>query len=95
MLLFGPGIYIEELPAGDRTIVGVSTSITAFVGVADRGDPNVPTHVRSYAEFEGAFGTFSTANTLAYAVSDYFANGGSHAVIVRLNRKEGRLPKSK
>ena len=29
-----PGVYIEELPSGVRTIVGVATSITAFVAVA-------------------------------------------------------------
>src|SRR5437870_3177673 len=27
-----PGVYIEELPSAVRTIVGVSTSVTAFVG---------------------------------------------------------------
>ena len=27
-----PGVYIEEVPSGVRTIVGVSTSVTAFVG---------------------------------------------------------------
>src|SRR5215211_6063733 len=28
-----PGVYIEELPSGVRTIVGVSTSLTAFGGL--------------------------------------------------------------
>ena len=27
-----PGVYIEELPSSVRTIVGVPTSVTAFVG---------------------------------------------------------------
>ena len=27
-----PGVYIEEVPSGVRTITGVATSITAFVG---------------------------------------------------------------
>lgn len=27
-----PGIYIEEIPNGVRTITGVATSITAFIG---------------------------------------------------------------
>jgi len=26
-----PGVYIEEIPSGVRTITGVSTSVTAFV----------------------------------------------------------------
>ena len=32
-----PGVYIEEVPSGVRTITGVATSITAFVGRALRG----------------------------------------------------------
>ena len=27
-----PGVYIEEIPSGVRTITGVATSITAFLG---------------------------------------------------------------
>jgi phage tail sheath protein FI len=27
-----PGVYIEELPSGVRTITSVSTSVTAFLG---------------------------------------------------------------
>ena len=34
-----PGVYIEEAPSGVRTIVGVTTSVTAFVGAAPRGPP--------------------------------------------------------
>ena len=31
-----PGVYIEEVPSGVRTITGVATSITAFVGRAKK-----------------------------------------------------------
>ena len=34
-----PGVYIEEVPSGVRTITGVATSITAFAGWAPKG-PN-------------------------------------------------------
>ena len=27
-----PGVYIEEVPSGVRSITGVATSITAFIG---------------------------------------------------------------
>jgi phage tail sheath protein FI len=36
-----PGVYIEEIPSGVRTITGVATSITGFVGRALRG-PQLP-----------------------------------------------------
>ena len=29
-----PGVYIEEIPSGVRTITGVATAITAFIGRA-------------------------------------------------------------
>ena len=32
-----PGVYIEEVPSGVRTISGVATSITAFVGWLAKG----------------------------------------------------------
>jgi phage tail sheath protein FI len=32
-----PGVCIEELPSGVRTITGVATSITAFIGRTVRG----------------------------------------------------------
>ncbi len=32
-----PGVYVQEVPSGVRTITGVSTSITAFIGPTKRG----------------------------------------------------------
>jgi phage tail sheath protein FI len=32
-----PGVYIQEIPSGVRTITGVATSITAFIGPRIRG----------------------------------------------------------
>ena len=36
-----PGVYIEEIPSGVRTITGVATSITTFIGWADQGPTSV------------------------------------------------------
>jgi hypothetical protein len=83
------GIYIEELPRGARVIGGVSTSITAFVGRTSRGPTNVPWAVTSYVEFENDFGGPGDTNPLAYAVDDFFANGGIEALIVRAVRGDG------
>jgi phage tail sheath protein FI len=46
-----PGVYIEEIPCGVRTITGVATSIAAFIGRARSGpknDPVVITTIRAY-----------------------------------------------
>jgi phage tail sheath protein FI len=79
-----PGVYIEELSSGVRTIVGVATSITAFVGRAQRGPTNDPTIINSFGDFERTFGGLQAEYLLSYAVRDYFLNGGAQAIIVRL-----------
>ena len=83
-----PGVYIEEVPSGVRTITGVATSITAFVGRTVKGPLDEPVRVQSYAEFERRFGGLWRASPLSYAVSHYFAHGGSDALIVRVATDE-------
>ena len=51
-----PGVYIEEIPSGVRTITGVATSITAFIGRAPRGPVNRPVRVQGFAEYTRIFG---------------------------------------
>lgn len=79
-----PGVYIEELPSGVHTITGVATSITAFVGRAMMGPVNVPTVINSYADFDNMFGGLWANSMMSFAVNDFYQNGGSQAVIVRL-----------
>lgn len=81
-----PGVYIEEIPSGVRTIAGVATSITAFIGRARRGPVNEPIRIQSFGDFERIFGGLWIHSTLSYAVQHYFLNGGSDAVIVRVVR---------
>ncbi len=83
-----PGVYIEEIPSGVRTIVGVATSITAFVGSAPRGATNMPTLVNNFGEFERAFGPLRVNDLLGYSVRHFFLNGGTEALIVRVADKE-------
>ncbi|MEO7360490.1 MAG: phage tail sheath subtilisin-like domain-containing protein, partial [Gemmatimonadaceae bacterium] len=83
-----PGVYIEEVPSGVRTITGVPTSVTAFLGRTSRGPVNAATLVTSYADFERGFGGLAPAFPLTYAVRDFYQNGGSTAVIVRLFNPE-------
>ena len=78
-----PGVYITEIPSGSRTIVGVATSITAFVGAASRGPADVPVTIFSFADFERTFGGLSRASGLGYAVRDFYQNGGGEATSPR------------
>ncbi len=79
-----PGVYVEEVPSGVHTIIGVATSITAFVGRAARGPADEATTINSFADFERGFGGLSTLSTMSFAVRDFYLNGGSQAVIVRV-----------
>lgn len=84
-----PGVYVEEIPSGVRTISGVATSITAFVGRAPRGpvdtDPKSPVRLTSYADYERQFGGLSNDSPMSFSVFQYFNNGGSDALVVRVH----------
>lgn len=79
-----PGVYVEEIPSGVRTIVGVPTSVAAFIGRAARGPVNDAFVVNNFGDFERTFGGLGTDYPMSYAVNDFFLNGGGQAVIVRL-----------
>ncbi len=81
-----PGVYIEEIPSGVRSITGVATSITAFIGSALRGEENEPILVQSFAEYTRTFGSLSRRHPMGFAVSQFFLNGGRDALIVRVTR---------
>jgi uncharacterized protein len=80
-----PGVYIEEVPSGVRTITGVATSITAFIGRARRGPTDLPRRIQSFAEFDREYGGLWSESPMTYAVQQYFLNGGADALIVRVH----------
>jgi Bacteriophage tail sheath protein len=79
-----PGVYIEEVPSGVRTITGVATAITAFIGRAPRGDVNTPVRVQNFGDYTRAFGGLSLDSPASFAVQQFFNNGGTDAIIVRV-----------
>ena len=85
-----PGVYIQEVPSGVRTITGVATSITAFVGRAAAGpictasNTDPPPMLTSFADYERSFGGLNVATPMSYAVRDFYLNGGTMALIVRV-----------
>jgi Bacteriophage tail sheath protein len=82
-----PGVYVEEIPSGVRTIVGVPTSIAAFAGRTPRGPVQEPRTITSFADFERVFGVLDRNYPLGYAVYDFYQNGGTTAVILRLFKR--------
>jgi phage tail sheath protein FI len=85
-----PGVYIEEIPSGVRTISGVSTSIAAFAGWAPKGPNDRAVLCLSWSDYDRIFGGLDTRGYLGYAVSQFFANGGTQCYVIRLtSSKDG------
>jgi hypothetical protein len=78
-----PGVYIEEVPSGVRTIVGVSTSVAAFIGSFARGPLDQPIQIFSQGDFQREFGGLRADSETSYTVPQFFLNGGSEAWVVR------------
>lgn len=91
-----PGVYVEETSFRAKSIEGVGTSTTAFVGPTRRGPVSgTPELLTSFADFERIYGglvnlelsditnSARKLNYLAHAVRAYFDNGGSRLYVVR------------
>ena len=88
-----PGVYIEEIPVAGRTIEGVATSTTAFIGGCVRGPTDRPRLVTSFTDFERVFGGPSATFPMGHAVRQFFENGGRRALICRVRgRRRGARP---
>src|SRR6266436_4327066 len=81
-----PGVYIEEIPSGVRSITGVATSITAFVGYTARGPVNKAVRIANFGDYQRSFGNLQQDSEIGYAVQQFFLNGGSDAYVVRVAR---------
>jgi Bacteriophage tail sheath protein len=84
-----PGVYIQELPSSVHTIVGVPTSVAAFVGYAARGPCDSPQQCNGWADYERAFGGLDPKSPMSYAAFLFFLNGGNIAQVVRASSTDG------
>jgi uncharacterized protein len=79
-----PGVYVEEVPSGVRPIAAASTSIAAFIGVAERGPVGEAVKVFNFTEYQNHYGGFLSGAFLSHAVYQFFNNGGTQCYIVRV-----------
>lgn len=79
-----PGVYIQEIPSGVRTITGVSTSIAAFFGRTQKGPINKAVRCLSFSDFLREFGGGHSSSELGASVNQFFGNGGTDCYLVRL-----------
>jgi phage tail sheath protein FI len=90
-----PGVYVEETSFRARSIQGVGTSTTGFVGLARKGPadgtPQLVTSFDEYVRLHGGLADLALAaparadqvNYLAYAVYSFFREGGTRLYIAR------------
>ncbi|MEM9138981.1 MAG: hypothetical protein AAGB15_04065, partial [Pseudomonadota bacterium] len=78
-----PGVYVVEQASGVRTVTGVATSTTLFIGMTQKGPLGRPTPVRTADQFDDTFGGSTTYGEMAMQVRQFFLNGGAEAIIVR------------
>jgi phage tail sheath protein FI len=71
-----PGVYVQEIPSGVRTITGVATSITAFVGRTRWGPENEPRIINGFADYERVFGGLWADSTVSFAVRELLPQRG-------------------
>jgi phage tail sheath protein FI len=81
-----PGVYVEEVPSGVRPIVGVSTSVPGFIGVAERGPTDEAIKVFNFTEYQNRYGGFLSHSYLSHAVLQFFNNGGTQCYVVRVTK---------
>ena len=96
-----PGVYVEEFDSAGQPLSGVSTSTAGFIGIAERGPvEGLPQLVTSMNDFKRSYGGYLSDNQfgvyryLAYAVDQFFMNGGSRAYIMRVAPSDAAVASS-
>lgn len=80
-----PGVYITETASIPHVVTAATTNLTAVLGEFPKGSTSEAVLVTSWSQFEMEFGSLSADSSLAaYAVSQFFLNGGIGAWIVRV-----------
>lgn len=82
-----PGVYVEEVERGPKSIEGVSTSVAGFLGETERG-PERPKLLTSFVDYKRHYGGVIDDSDLAHAVKGFFDNGGSRCYVGRITQWE-------
>jgi hypothetical protein len=78
-----PGVYVEEKSSGVKPIEGVGTSTGAFVGITEKGPIGKAELIANWTQFVSKFGGYIANGNTAYAVNQFFNEGGTRCYVVR------------
>lgn len=90
-----PGVYIQEVASGVRTITSVSTSVTAFIDFFKEGPLDKAVQIFGMTDFERIYGGLDDRSEGSYAISQFFLNGGGEALIIRVAKNTVTNPLKK
>ena len=79
-----PGVYVQEVPSGVRTVTGAATSNLAALGHFPRGPVDAAVRVGSWSDVERLFGGLDRRYPATYALQDFYLQGGTIAYVVRV-----------
>jgi phage tail sheath protein FI len=87
-----PGVYIREAPPTIRPVAQVATSIAVFIDYFSEGPMNQAIDVFGLADFERVFGGLDRLSEGSYAITQFFLNGGTHAIVIRVAGTDAGVP---
>ncbi|MEM7371647.1 MAG: phage tail sheath C-terminal domain-containing protein [Bacteroidota bacterium] len=83
-----PGVYVQEIPSGVRSIAQVETAIPAFIGYTQKvvrtskSSKASAVLIKSFADYQKMFGSATVGYYLAESVELFFENGGQSCYII-------------
>lgn len=85
-VLLAPGVYIFEKESQAQIVEAVSTSTGAVLGFTHKGPENEATLVTNWSQYVRRFGLYTANNDSisTLLVSQFFLNGGSNLMVVRI-----------
>ena len=78
------GIYVLEGLSRGQPIPVRRTTVVAFLGNAPRGPTNISVNIKSVEEYRKRFGSGNQPSRLQTQLTQFFDNGGTNAIVVRV-----------
>lgn len=79
-----PGAYTQLSSTPNPPTTSIPTSTTLFVGRTKRGPLEKATQINNYDDYKRIFGGLNADYPMSYAIYQFYQNGGSTAIILRL-----------
>ncbi|MDR2587915.1 MAG: phage tail sheath subtilisin-like domain-containing protein [Spirochaetales bacterium] len=89
-----PGVYVERGGYSESPLRLDGSCLAGFVGIAERGPLHAPVFVKSFDEYRGVFGGFTSAGVLPFSVYAFFQCGGRVCAVVRAANEKYARPAS-